>query len=432
MPAVLSKGDGGTAAEKEATQEHKFKKLLMVIGPGVFSNVVSGAMLFTARQASVGKIFKSQEALASFLSRLVSMSSFFELVTNPVFGKISDAYGRRSTMFIGNIMTTVCRLLMFSFPASLWPTVMEQLVTVPLITTFFTTWRAAASDELEGEVFSRFTATVGAFAGMGILTGPLISKVIMNRYEPKYCFLIASIMSFCGLVHLACNFEETLPVDKRKPIIIGDMQPFSFLQVMKKSPTLQKLMCVSGLQSAGEGRNVNDFIALYMQKNLNWDWSMINNFVASLGVALITSGVGSKQMMARIGFANFTAFSNFSNITSFILYSLSTYNDWFMWLGLVAAIPGARKRDVVEGLIMSEGTKEGFGKGFLSASMNNWRAVVNTLGPLFFGVVYNWGQRNKRPGAIWLSVASLTFSAQCVAWTLPNSVYEQTTRETKL
>ena len=84
MPAVLSKGDGGTVAKREASQELKFKKLLMVIGPGVFTNVVSAAMLFTARQASVGKIFKTQGALASFLSRLVSMSAFFELVTNIV------------------------------------------------------------------------------------------------------------------------------------------------------------------------------------------------------------------------------------------------------------------------------------------------------------------------------------------------------------
>ena len=44
----------------------------------------------------------------------------------------------------------------------------------------------------------------------------------------------------------------------------------------------------------------------------------------------------------------FTAFSNLANITSFVLYSFGTFNDWFMWLGLVAAIPGARKRDVAE------------------------------------------------------------------------------------
>ena len=84
---------------------------------------------------------------------------------------------------------------------------------------------------------------------------------------------------------------------------------------MSKTGTLFKLMCVTGLQSAGEGRNVNNYIALYMQNNLNWSWDQINNFVASLGIALIVSGLVSKRMMSAVGFANFTAFSNLANIT---------------------------------------------------------------------------------------------------------------------
>ena len=92
------------------------------------------------------------------------------------------------------------------------------------------------------------------------------------------------------------------------------------------------------LKSAGEGRNVNNYIALYMQNNLNWSWDIINNFVASLGIALIVSGLGSKRMMSAVGFANFTAFSNLANITSFILYSFGTFFIR-LWLGLVAAIP---------------------------------------------------------------------------------------------
>ena len=53
---------------------------------------------------------------------------------------------------------------------------------------------------------------------------------------------------------------------------------------MSKTGTLFKLMCVTGLQSAGEGRNVNNYIALYMQNNLNWSWDQINNFAASLAL----------------------------------------------------------------------------------------------------------------------------------------------------
>jgi len=425
MPTTQSKNADVKPAKTEEEVKRISRKLLKVIGPAVFLNVISGSMLFTARQASVGKMFASQEDLASFLTNLVSASAFFELLANPIFGKLSDSYGRRPVIFIGNISTVICRFLMFLFSTHKWPVILEQLITVPLVTSFFTTWRASASDQLSGQDFARFTATVGAFAGLGLLAGPMVSKVIMRYADPKYCFLAATIFSASAIFHLGRKFEESLPVEKRVPLVINDMQPLSFLQVMSKTGTLFKLMCVTGLQSAGEGRNVNNYIALYMQNNLNWSWDQINNFVASLGIALIVSGLGSKRMMSAVGFANFTAFSNLANITSFVLYSFGTFNDWFMWLGLVAAIPGARKRDVVESLIMQEGTKTGFGKGFLSGSLMNWRAVVNTISPLFFGQVYLWGQRNNRPGSIWLAVALCTFSAQCVAWQLPNSIYDE-------
>ena len=53
---------------------------------------------------------------------------------------------------------------------------------------------------------------------------------------------------------------------------------------------------------------------------------------------------------------------------------------------------------MLQNLNYARSTKAGFGKGFLSGSLMNWRAVVNTISPLFFGQVYLWGQRNNRPG----------------------------------
>ena len=46
---------------------------------------------------------------------------------------------------------------------------------------------------IEWQDFVRFTATVGAFAGLGLLAGPMVSKVIMRYADPKYCFLAATI-----------------------------------------------------------------------------------------------------------------------------------------------------------------------------------------------------------------------------------------------
>jgi hypothetical protein len=48
------------------------KRMIKVIAPAVFLNVLSGAMLFTARPAFARKLFSTPQELTTFLTRLGS------------------------------------------------------------------------------------------------------------------------------------------------------------------------------------------------------------------------------------------------------------------------------------------------------------------------------------------------------------------------
>lgn len=207
--------------------------------------------LASAKAASL--IFKSPVALASFLGRLASCSALAEFLLNPIFGKLSDTYGRKTILPLGHLSLLVCRFLMFLRPEAMWPLITEQIVTVPFITSFFTTWRASLSDELEGTEFAQAAAKVGVAAGVGLVSGPLVAKFLMNRYDTKWCYLASCGMAATALHQILTQFQETLPVSQRKPLVLRDMQPLSFLTVMHTSPTLWKLMCTTGLQTMTEG-----------------------------------------------------------------------------------------------------------------------------------------------------------------------------------
>ena len=114
--------------------------------------VASGSLMFSARAKAAGIIFKNPMSLASFLGRLASMSALAEFLLNPIFGKLSDTYGRRAIMPLGHMSLVFCRSIMFLNPTSMWPLILEQILTVPLITSFFTTWRAALSDEVRTSI----------------------------------------------------------------------------------------------------------------------------------------------------------------------------------------------------------------------------------------------------------------------------------------
>ena len=261
-------------------------------------------VLFFSGAKAASLLFKNPMALASFLGQLASVSALAEFLLNPIFGKLSDTYGRKPIMPLGHLSLLVCRAIMFVRPHSLWPLILEQIVTVPFITSFFTTWRASLSDELQGSDFAQASAKVGVAAGVGLVCGPLLAKMLMNRYETKWVYLASCGMAGIALHQIQTNFQETLPMKERKKLNFRDMQPLSFMQVMAKSTTLFRLMCVTGLQTITEGRNVNNIWGVYMQNDLQWNWDQINNFIGALGISLIISGVTVKSMLQKMGTKN--------------------------------------------------------------------------------------------------------------------------------
>jgi MFS family permease len=102
-----------TAQSKEGAEDDDAAvghRMLKVIAPAVFLNVLSGAMLFTARPVFARKLFDSPQALTTFLTRLGSASALIEFLINPIFGKLSDTYGRRAIAPIGNFATMLARV----------------------------------------------------------------------------------------------------------------------------------------------------------------------------------------------------------------------------------------------------------------------------------------------------------------------------------
>merc|ERR1712113_871507 len=97
----------------------------------------------------------------------------------------------------------------------------------------------------------------------------------------------------------------------------------------------------------------------------------------------------------------FTTFSNACNALYFCAFARVPPFNLFsaaaaMVIGVIVGIPGGRKRDAIESLIMKLGNGEGYGNGFISGSMN-FRAIITILGPLIFGSLYSGARRWASP-----------------------------------
>jgi len=326
---------------------------------------------------------------------------------NPIFGKVADAYGRNTILPLGNLSVVLIRWLVVLFPFRKFPHVLDQIITIPLTTSFFAMYRAVLGDYLEAASFARANAKIGMAAGVALVAGPLVTKAIMSRTDPKYCFAASVFFALGSLLNLFFNMEESLPIEGRQPLVLSDMQPFSFLQLMTRTRALNRLMQVSGWQTFTEPRNVKDILPSYLQNELNWSWSQINNFFSAYGASLVVSGVTVKSLLNKFGLINFTTFSNMCNALSYVfmarfppLHFLPT--SLCLYAAVLFGAPGGRKRDAAESLVMKLGNQEGFGNGFISGSMMNFRAIVNVLSPPVQGYLYAWGRKKKFPNLVML------------------------------
>ena len=250
------------------------KLVSRVIGPAVFLQVLSGSMLFSARQALAMNVFPDAVSLTSFLARLASGGACVEFLLNPIFGKLSDTYGRRRIIPLGSLACMITRAIVFLNPRALWAYVLEQCFGACFITSFFTTWNASLSDLVVGPRLATSRAKAGICAGLGIIAGPILSSRIMNRYGPRQCFLASVVLAALQGLHLLANYPDTLPVSERRPLSFNDMQPLSFLQLFK-TRQLSLLMGTTALQTLSEGRNTTDLASIYMQQDLNWCPSLL-------------------------------------------------------------------------------------------------------------------------------------------------------------
>ena len=418
--AVAVDGVWGGLDDSSDVDKEQELELIRTIAPVVALTVTCKSMLFSARIKAAGRFIKNPVLLTTTLSRLASCGAFAEFVLNPIFGKLSDTFGRKLILPLGPISLLFCNTLMFMRPQSLWPLILEELVATPLVTSFFTTWRAALSDVLQGGAFARTQAKIGMAAGIGLLCGPFISKTIMRNIDVKWCYAASAVCAAIATARLAF-FSETLLSSERRPFSWQGLQPFSFLELVDKGPTLRRLLCITGMQTVTELRNVNQVFSVYMEKDLKWSWDRINNFTAAFGLSLIFSGAAVKKMIAVMGMRKFTTFCNSSNALSYLIFSgMGPFSFLFnsplkrMWLGLFAAAAGGRKRDCVEALVMKQGARAGLGRGFVSGSLMNFRAIVNVVAPILLSQVYARGARQQQPEMVFLFGALASITAETI------------------
>ncbi len=147
------------------------------------------------------------------LGLLVAAYGIMQLIFAPVWGSLSDRYGRKPILMIG-MSGLGLGMLLFGFSRSLLMLYGAQLVSGALACAMFPVAMAYISDSSSDQERAGLMGKVGASAGLGIVLGPGIGGILAD-YSLALPFFVAASVCFATVLIIFFVLPESLEPEKR-------------------------------------------------------------------------------------------------------------------------------------------------------------------------------------------------------------------------
>ncbi|MBI1723171.1 MAG: MFS transporter [Gemmatimonadetes bacterium] len=165
------------------------RKSLWVLMAAAFVDMLGFAMVFPQLPYYATRL----GAQPWLIGPLVASFSIAQLASSPVWGRVSDRYGRRPVLLIG-LFASALAFLVFGFATSIWLLFLSRIVqgagggTTGVI-------QAYVSDATDPSQRARGLGWISASTSAGVMIGPAIGSLAFGRWGPEGPGIVAA--TFC-------------------------------------------------------------------------------------------------------------------------------------------------------------------------------------------------------------------------------------------
>jgi hypothetical protein len=258
------------------------------------------------------------------------------------------------------------------------------------------------SDLYQGpELGIRVAKLFGSY-GITIIASPLLGSFAFQKTGSHMTVFKLRLLS--GLLQLFYAWKfvpETLTEDRVIPFKISGINPFNFLRLFTRSPTLRIVSAALFFHCFAEGKNIVSLTQSWINGSpLALSEAKKSGWTTLYGLLAYIAGVKlTPVLVKKMGPRGFTSLTNCLNAIGLTIFGLPPYEASVV-AGTVLHGPGINNTSAaaMKAIGTDHAVANGFGRGEYGGMYSSLRTFSQIVAPIIFGTAYRRATEAKNPG----------------------------------
>jgi DHA1 family tetracycline resistance protein-like MFS transporter len=269
---------------------------------------------------------------ASWGGWLMFVFALLQFFCAPIFGNLSDRFGRRPVLIISLIALGIDYLITGLAPTIVWLFVGRILSGMAGAT--YPTVNAYIADVSPPEKRAANFGLTGAAFGIGFIIGPALGGIIGNAYGARTPFFVAAAVAVANALFGFFVLKESLPPERRRTFEVWRANPIGSLIALRSFPMVFGLIGVVIL-----GQLAHDSLpatwTYYTMLKFHWTSADVGYSLMAVGaLTAVSFAVLPRIVVPKIGEANAVYVGLSTAVVGYAGYAFSA-SPWQLYSWMV-------------------------------------------------------------------------------------------------
>ena len=344
---------------------------------------------------------------------LMSLYGAMQFLFAPVFGALSDRFGRRPVLLLSLLFTGLDYVIMALAPSLAWLYVGRVLSGITGAS--FTTASAYIADVSPPEKRAQNFGIIGAAFGIGFIIGPAAGG-FLGAITERLPFWTAAALALANFLYGWFILPESLKVENRRRFSWKEANPVGAMFVLGKYPVVWGL--TGALVASNLGMQcLNSTWVLFTTARFGWDVRQNGICMATFGLISLVYQVGlARLVLPKLGDRRTMLMGMAIGTLEYLGYALST-QGWMIYVIMMIGGFGFLAGQATQGLL-SRQVKEDE-QGTLQGALSSLASITGIAGPIIGSNLFSFftspARDFKIPSAPFFLSVLLNIVALCIA-----------------